>query len=343
MRSTIASLFICSTFCVAQRFITESSCEDRNSTECQIFVKEYPSYCFNPSNHHPCAESCGVCKAKCKDYHSACMRDAKILCFDGRDYHCPKMCGNCNVCEDLVHSSLCRKSQDRCKEDPNIRYSCRKTCKICSDDQLCNDAMPDVAYSCSLFERKGYCIHPMYSETMKKMCRKTCCTFCVAQRFITESSCEDRNSTECQIFVKEYPSYCFNPSNHHPCAESCGVCKAKCKDYHSACMRDAKILCFDGRDYHCPKMCGNCNVCEDLVHSSLCRKSQDRCKEDPNIRYSCRKTCKICSDDQLCNDAMPDVAYSCSLFERKGYCMNPMYSETMKKMCRKTCWLKLQQ
>nr|XP_040579798.1 uncharacterized protein LOC121128284 isoform X2 [Lepeophtheirus salmonis] len=109
MRSTIASLFICSTFCVAQRFITESSCEDRNSTECQIFVKEYPSYCFKPSNHHPCAESCGV--SKCKDYHSACMRDAKIICFDGRDYHCPKMCGNCNVCEDLVHSSLCRKAR----------------------------------------------------------------------------------------------------------------------------------------------------------------------------------------------------------------------------------------
>ncbi|CAB4069691.1 unnamed protein product [Lepeophtheirus salmonis] len=158
--------------------------------------------CNNIETQFSCPVSCGLCEATCKDSEAFCFRNPSYCTTYASDFvpKCPKTCGTCDVCEDLVKTEHCKKWKTRCSEDL-VLYSCKKTCGT--------------------------------------------------------STCKDS-----EAFCFRNPSYCTTyASDFVP---------------------------------KCPKTCGTCDVCEDLVKTEHCKKWKTRCSEDL-VLYSCKKTCGTCS------------------------------------------------
>ncbi|XP_040582957.2 uncharacterized protein, partial [Lepeophtheirus salmonis] len=86
--------------------ITATECEDESEQVCQF----QESRCYIPSIQHRCPVTCGVCKAKCKDYKDDCPLENEQCDYDETfQTECPKTCATCDVCEDLIDPLICNE------------------------------------------------------------------------------------------------------------------------------------------------------------------------------------------------------------------------------------------
>ncbi|XP_040574281.1 uncharacterized protein [Lepeophtheirus salmonis] len=106
--------------------LTNTTCYDEERCTTQ-------KNCNNIETQFSCPVSCGLCEATCKDSEAFCFPNPSYCTTYASDFvpKCPKTCGTCDVCEDLVKTEHCEKWKTRCSEDL-VLYSCKKTCGTCS-------------------------------------------------------------------------------------------------------------------------------------------------------------------------------------------------------------------
>uniref|UniRef100_A0A0K2TU92 ShKT domain-containing protein n=1 Tax=Lepeophtheirus salmonis TaxID=72036 RepID=A0A0K2TU92_LEPSM len=143
--------------------ITETECVDDSEQVCQ----RQEGSCYIPSFQFSCPQTCGICKAKCKDYNGDCALEYMQCGFNETLVsECPKTCATCDVCEDLIDTSLCVEGLSDCL-NTYMRYACRKTCLYCEDP--CNDAGNDSF--CKSHVSGGTCTS---NAAARRMCKESC-------------------------------------------------------------------------------------------------------------------------------------------------------------------------
>ncbi|XP_040565556.1 uncharacterized protein [Lepeophtheirus salmonis] len=152
------------------------------------------------------------------------------------------------------------------------------------------------------------------------------CFFQGINGIISETECLDNSESVCNGLQEQ----CTQLSYLYTCPETCGVCKAICKDYNANCFNeDSQCTINENHAKECPKTCATCDVCEDLIDSSICENKKSDCA-DNHMKYVCKKTCKYCED--TCNDVASNEL--CKSHVSRGDCEN---NEAVKRMCRKSC------
>uniref|UniRef100_A0A0K2VEM7 ShKT domain-containing protein n=1 Tax=Lepeophtheirus salmonis TaxID=72036 RepID=A0A0K2VEM7_LEPSM len=157
------SLYFVLSACFFYGIISEKDCLDSPESNC----RSQKDQCFDSSIQFVCPQTCGVCNAICKDYNSNCLtEESQCILNNNLLDECPKTYAKCDVCEDLIDSSICETKLSECAQN-QMKYACRKSCKHCEDK--CNDVGSHDL--CSEHVRRGDCEK---NEAVKRMCRKSC-------------------------------------------------------------------------------------------------------------------------------------------------------------------------
>uniref|UniRef100_A0A0K2TFP8 ShKT domain-containing protein n=1 Tax=Lepeophtheirus salmonis TaxID=72036 RepID=A0A0K2TFP8_LEPSM len=130
--------------------------------------------CMDPEYYFQCSKACG-CKGPCLDPNAECLGNSLICLNDPNRNACPRSCGVCEGCNNLVHDDICEINAYRCNAY-NVKYLCAKTCGKCSETCRNKMASDDV---CDRFHRFGYCLRSSnYSSIMRDVCYGTCSSGC---------------------------------------------------------------------------------------------------------------------------------------------------------------------
>uniref|UniRef100_A0A0K2TRX8 ShKT domain-containing protein n=1 Tax=Lepeophtheirus salmonis TaxID=72036 RepID=A0A0K2TRX8_LEPSM len=130
--------------------------------------------CLDPAYYFQCSRACG-CTGSCLDSNAGCL-DASTICIDKDERRrCPRFCGVCEGCNNLVHDDICGRNLHRCNEY-NVKYLCAQTCGKCSESCR-NKLASDNA--CDRFNQLGYCFSTSpYSYIMRDVCYASCSSGC---------------------------------------------------------------------------------------------------------------------------------------------------------------------
>ncbi|CAB4070365.1 unnamed protein product [Lepeophtheirus salmonis] len=130
--------------------------------------------CMSPAYYFQCSQACG-CTDSCLDPSADCLNESDICLKEDERRRCPRFCGACEGCNNLVHNDICDKNIHRCSEY-NVRYLCAQTCGKCSKSCRNKLAADDV---CNTFHKYGYCSRTsQYSKIMNEVCHGTCTSGC---------------------------------------------------------------------------------------------------------------------------------------------------------------------
>ncbi|CAB4069958.1 unnamed protein product [Lepeophtheirus salmonis] len=116
---------------------------------------------------------------------------------------------------------------------------------------------------------------------------------------------------------------------------TCGVCKAKCKDYKDDCPLENEQCDYDETfQTECPKTCATCDVCEDLIDPLICNEEKHVCIAWIHV-MTLELFCLSLSKRYTVWIHVMTLDF-CNVQKLSGSCEN---NEVVKKMCKKTCHL----
>ena len=218
---------------------------------------------------------------------------------------CKKACGLCQGMTPAP-SVTCYNTDDNCPRlaktscyRENIADNCRKSCGLCDgmtpvESNTCYDMDPDDCPDLA----KTSC----WRKHIAKSCMKSC-GLCKGMRPVQSVTCYD-TYTNCPTIAE---TSCFKSND--TCRLSCGLCEGMTPKESNTCYNDPGTDCEEFATNGgclrktiinlCKKACGRCgdskpvNTCTDTY--SNCRSLvPDGCTQ-MQVRFGCRKSCKLCS------------------------------------------------
>ncbi|XP_071084328.1 uncharacterized protein ZK643.6-like [Haliotis cracherodii] len=195
-------------------------------------------------------------------------------------------------------------------------------CILCLTDQ--SDACKDRKRNCKQLAEKGFCTQNKKAKKMKKMCRASCnlCSADTGKAAETTggAGCKDKKRS-CK--KKAAKGFCTHKKHSKKmkkrCKASCHLCDTKCEDEKRNCKKQAgKGFCTDKK--HAKKMRKHCKA-----SCNLCSGTSGTAGTDPPQVPECK-----------------DEKPKCKKFAKKGFCTDKKHKKKMKKRCKASCNLCIQ-